>query len=205
VALHNLQDVVLITGLISDEELSEWYKIADLYVSLSLHEGFGVPLVEAMAHDIPVLAWRAGAIPYTVGSGGELLQDRSPKTVSAAMLRIAEDQGLRELILKRQRKAIDRFRLDRQLPHLINALIKAGAPPPLAQEELRSLSANMRFTVTGTCSWNLQSCCHQPWSSCVIGSPISGRRTAHSVGEWSGCRSILRTSLLGETNRRFRV
>jgi glycosyltransferase involved in cell wall biosynthesis len=148
-SLHELQNEVLLTGLVSDYELSEWYRTADLYVSLSLHEGFGVPLIEAMAYDVPVLAWPAGAIPYTLAGGGEPLYDRSPSDVAAAMLRIARDPGLRESIVIRQRKALDRFRLDRQLPHLIQALMKAGAATPPNPEERRALAANLRFTLTG--------------------------------------------------------
>jgi glycosyltransferase involved in cell wall biosynthesis len=50
--LHSLRDDVLITGPVSDAALHEWYRAAHLYVSLSHHEGFGVPLVEAMAHEV---------------------------------------------------------------------------------------------------------------------------------------------------------
>jgi FkbM family methyltransferase len=146
---HGLQDAVLLTGLVSDEELSEWYQAADLYVSLSLHEGFGVPLIEAMAHGIPVLAWPAGAIPYTVGNGGELLHDRSPTAVATTMLRLAREPALREKIAGQQRKRLERFRLDRQMPRLIQALMKAGAAPPLEPSERKALSANLRFTITG--------------------------------------------------------
>jgi FkbM family methyltransferase len=146
---HNLQDEVLVTGLVSDTELTEWYRAADLFVSLSLHEGFGVPLVEAMAHGVPVLAWPAGAVPYTLGGGGELLMDRSPPAVAAAMLRIARDPVLRANIVDRQRRALGRFRLDRQVPLLTQALANAGAAPPSQWASRQALSANLRFTIIG--------------------------------------------------------
>ena len=92
---HNLENEVIVTGLVTDSELTEWYRAADLFVSLSWHEGFGVPFVEAMAHGVSILAWPAGAVPYTLGGGGELLSNRSPTSVATAMLQIAGDPQLR--------------------------------------------------------------------------------------------------------------
>ena len=63
IAAAGLQEDVKITGLVSDAELHSYYRQADLYVSLSRHEGFGVPFIEAMAHAIPVAAWPTGAVP----------------------------------------------------------------------------------------------------------------------------------------------
>ena len=58
---NGLDDQVTLTGLVSDDELHQWYRAADLYVSFSHHEGFGVPLIEAIAHGVPVLARSSGA------------------------------------------------------------------------------------------------------------------------------------------------
>src|SRR6202035_1841193 len=58
-----LADRVTLHGRVSDAELYGWYRAADVYVSLSEHEGFGVPLIEAMALDLPVLAYAAGGVP----------------------------------------------------------------------------------------------------------------------------------------------
>jgi glycosyltransferase involved in cell wall biosynthesis len=149
VALYGLQDDVLVTGPISDAALQEWYRAADLYVSLSHHEGFGVPLVEAMAHDVPVIAWPAGAVPYTLGNAGELLPDRSPASVAALLLRIANEPGRRTEIITRQREVLDRFRLGRHAPKLINALMAAGAAPPLNEDAQKALASNLSTTVTG--------------------------------------------------------
>jgi FkbM family methyltransferase len=146
---HGLQNHVLIMGPVSDSELREWYATADLYVSLSFHEGFGVPLVEAMAYDVPVLAWPAGAIPYTLGGAGKLLTDRSPHAVAADMLCIAHDPILRADIVARQRQSLDRFRLDRHLPNLLLALASAGAAPPTRDASHSVLAANLHFVVAG--------------------------------------------------------
>src|SRR5439155_4180405 len=65
-----LDDRFVFTGPISDEELAVYYRHAAVYVSLSEHEGFGVPLVEAMAAGVPVLAYGAAAVPDTLGGAG---------------------------------------------------------------------------------------------------------------------------------------
>ena len=119
IAAAGLEGAVLLTGLVSDEELHSWYRQADLYVSLSRHEGFGVPLVEAMAHGVPVLAWPSGAVPYTLGGAGTLLTSREPAAVADAMLAIVphgREEGARGAA------SLDRFALARGLPVLMEAL-----------------------------------------------------------------------------------
>jgi glycosyltransferase involved in cell wall biosynthesis len=146
---QGIGDSVLLTGSVSDQELHEWYRRADLYVSLSHHEGFGVPLVEAMVHQIPVLAWPAGAVPYTLNGAGELLMDRSPAVVAEAMLRFATDAMHRNTVVERQSRSLERFRLKRHIPQLLAALGLAGATPPETDDSRRALRTNMCFTITG--------------------------------------------------------
>ena len=140
---------VELTGLVSDAELARRYSEADLFVSASQHEGFGVPLVEAMAHGVPVLAWPAGAVPYTLDGMGELLDDTTPAGVAAHMLDLAEDPARRLALVQRQRAALDRFRLERQVPALLDALAQAGVARPAGQAVRDALAANMRFTIAG--------------------------------------------------------
>lgn len=64
---------VWLTGNVKDEVLAEIYRSSNLFISLSEHEGFGVPLVEAMCFGIPILAHDAAAIAETVGDGGTLV------------------------------------------------------------------------------------------------------------------------------------
>ncbi|HMK80983.1 MAG TPA: glycosyltransferase [Xanthobacteraceae bacterium] len=121
---------VVLTGLVSDEALHEWYRSADLYVSLSQHEGFGVPLVEAMAHGVPVLAWPAGAVRYTLAGAGELLSDRAPRRVADAMLDLARRPDRRAEVITRQNERIPWFGLEQHAGTLLGALALAGAAPP---------------------------------------------------------------------------
>ena len=80
-----LPDRFWFTGPVPDEDLAAFYRWADAYVSLSEHEGFCVPLVEAMAADVPVLAYAAGAVPETLGGAGLLFEPKDLE-VAAEML-----------------------------------------------------------------------------------------------------------------------
>ena len=86
-----LPDRFWFTGPVPDEDLAAFYRCADVYVSLSEHEGFCVPLVEAMAADVPVLAYAAGAVPETLGGAGVLFAPEG----SRARRRTARDARLR--------------------------------------------------------------------------------------------------------------
>lgn len=144
----DLQDDIVLPGLIPDDELHGWFSRADLFVSLSQHEGFGVPLVEAMAHAVPVLAWPAGAVPYTLGGAAELLTDRSPEAVAERMLALAADPARRAAIVAAQDRVLGTFDLGRHVPVLLQAVARAGGglPDPAASG---AMAANMRFVVAG--------------------------------------------------------
>ncbi len=94
-------DAVRFAGSVSSEELAGWYRRADVFVCLSAHEGFCVPLVEAMAWGVPVVAAAAAAVPETLGGAGLLLADKSPVVVASAVQRVLEDSGLREGLVRR--------------------------------------------------------------------------------------------------------
>ena len=155
IAALGLDEHVILAGFVDDHTLRKTYRDADLYVSLSHHEGFGVPLVEAMAHGVPVLAWPCGAVPYTIGAIGadnpvsQILEDRSPQAVSERMLQLARDPALVMAILRQQNRQLDRFRLERHVPHLLNALASAGARLPEDPSTRTGLLASMRFAVAG--------------------------------------------------------
>ena len=144
-----LDDAVEITGLVSDDELKTRYRTADMYVSLSRHEGFGVPLVEAAAIGLPVLAWPAGAVAFTLGGQAGLLRSRAPEDVADRIAELANDPDKRAGIAQAQHQALARFELHTQIPILLNALARAGAAAPTDPDTHRLLAENLRFTITG--------------------------------------------------------
>ena len=96
-----------ITGEVSDAALAAYYGAADVFLSLSVHEGFGVPLVEAMTAGVPIVARDAGAVGQTVGHAGLLLEAGDPAYVAAALHRALTDDALRRTLVSagRQRGA----------------------------------------------------------------------------------------------------
>lgn len=85
-----LRASVEFTDTISDAALLAYYRSADVFVSMSEHEGFGVPLLEAMHFGVPVVAYAAAAVPETVGNGGLLLDTKDPVAVAVAVKRVLE-------------------------------------------------------------------------------------------------------------------
>jgi glycosyltransferase involved in cell wall biosynthesis len=75
------KDRFFFTGPVPDADLAAYYRHADVYISLSEHEGFCVPLLEAMAADVPVLAYGATAVPETMGGAGVVF---TPKDLELA-------------------------------------------------------------------------------------------------------------------------
>jgi len=90
-----VDDRVRFTGTVGTDELASWYGRADVFACLSAHEGFCVPIVEAMHHGLPVVAHRAAAIPETVDGAALLLGAKAPTTVAAAIDRVLSDTELR--------------------------------------------------------------------------------------------------------------
>jgi glycosyltransferase involved in cell wall biosynthesis len=104
-----LADAVEITGSVSSHVLAAYYATADVFVSASEHEGFCVPLLEAMTHDVPVIAYAAAAVPETLGTGGLLLPDKAPALVAAAVARVTRDHDLRDALTTAGRHRLAAF------------------------------------------------------------------------------------------------
>jgi glycosyltransferase involved in cell wall biosynthesis len=101
-----LPDRFWFTGPVPDEDLGAFYRWADAYVSLSEHEGFCVPLVEAMAADVPVLAYAAGAVPETLGGAGMLFAPKDLEVAAEMLSMLVYDRPVREQILAGQRRRL---------------------------------------------------------------------------------------------------
>jgi glycosyltransferase involved in cell wall biosynthesis len=89
-ALGVAEAVEFVSG-VSDDELAAHYRTADVLVMLSDHEGFGVPLVEAMGHGLPIVAYDAGAVGEVLGGAGILLDRKNPRHVAAAVSGLLAD------------------------------------------------------------------------------------------------------------------
>lgn len=121
-----LQDSVFITKGVSDGAMGAYYDTADVFVCLSEHEGFGVPVLEALHHELPVIAFAAAAVGETLGSGGLVLPDKAPSTVAVAAHRILSDEVLRKSMVAAGHRRLDDFALpvvEKQWIELIEKMV----------------------------------------------------------------------------------
>lgn len=101
------------TGPVPDAELAAYYRHAHAYVSLSEHEGFCAPLVEAMAMDVPVLAYAATAVPETLGGAGVSFAPKDLEQAAELLGALVYDEPLRRAIVAGQRRRAADFGPDR--------------------------------------------------------------------------------------------
>jgi glycosyltransferase involved in cell wall biosynthesis len=97
------------TGRVGDPELASCYADADVFLSMSEHEGFAVPLVESMAFDLPVVAYASTAVPYTLAGAGLSFSRKEFPLVGELLESVRTDGGLRENVLRAQRERLELF------------------------------------------------------------------------------------------------
>ncbi len=97
---------------------------ADVFVCLSEHEGFCIPLLEAMHFDIPIVAYKSTAVTETLGEGGILLDEKDPKIVAAAIDTIIVDDELKKSISENQKKRLEEFTYEKITQRLWELLVK---------------------------------------------------------------------------------
>ena len=107
------RDRFLFTGAVPDAELASYFRHAHAYVSLSEHEGFCVPLVEAMAAGVPVLAYAAGAVPETLGGAGLCFAPKDLEHAAELLGLLVYDENLRAAVVAGQRRRLRAFAPDR--------------------------------------------------------------------------------------------
>ncbi len=117
-----LDGKVIIPGHIPFDETLAYYRLADLFVCMSEHEGFCVPLAEAMHFRVPIIAYGCCAVPDTLGSGGLLLDSKEPELCAAAADRVMRDEKLREAIRRGQEETLERYRYETVKKRLMGLL-----------------------------------------------------------------------------------
>jgi glycosyltransferase involved in cell wall biosynthesis len=102
-------DRFVFTGAVPDRELAAYYRWASVYISLSEHEGFCVPLLEAMAAGVPILAYAAGAVPDTLGGAGVAFAPKDLEHAAELLGCLAYDDALRAPVIAGQRRRLQAF------------------------------------------------------------------------------------------------
>ena len=96
-------DDVIFTGHVKFSEIVAYYRIADVFLCMSRHEGFCVPLLESMFFNVPVIAINAGAVPETLGNSGIIIPDNNPIRTADTIHEIVTNQNLRRNVVRSQR------------------------------------------------------------------------------------------------------
>lgn len=125
VAALGLEDAVTVTGSIDAATLEAYYCAADVFVCASEHEGFCVPLVEAMGRGVPVVAYGVTAVPETVDDAGIVLRSKEPLLFAAAVARVLRDDELRTRLAVLAKRRVDHFALARSRARFVELVRRA--------------------------------------------------------------------------------
>lgn len=102
-------DDVIFTGHIKFPEILAYYHVADVFLCMSEHEGFCVPLTEAMYFDVPIIAYNSCAIPSTLGGSGLLTDSKDPAETALLIDRLMKDEALKNAVIAGQRRRLADF------------------------------------------------------------------------------------------------
>jgi glycosyltransferase involved in cell wall biosynthesis len=145
----DLSDRVSILTTSSDRDTLALYRSAGLYVSLSRQGTQMMPLVKAMAFDVPILAFSSEGALTTLGSGGYLIKDTAPERVAAATKLIYHDADLRQQVVERQRRALARYEPLVLIEAVERSLRQFGCSIALAEARHRYSTPRMQWVVEG--------------------------------------------------------
>lgn len=126
IAELGLADSVTFAGRVSDGELGAFYAGSDVLVSMSEHEGVGIPLLEAMHNRLPVVAYSAAAVPETIAGAGVLLNTKKPAVVAAAAARVASDPLVRSGLVEAGVARAREMSIDNAKAKLLDAIRGLG-------------------------------------------------------------------------------
>lgn len=124
-----LEQAVTFADNVSDQALKAYYDAAGVFAITSEHEGFCVPLVEAMAMRVPIVAYASTAVTETVGSAGIVWETRDSQLMAESIHSIATDQSVRNLLIETGRKRYEQHfanqRIAEQLRHVLRNFLSA--------------------------------------------------------------------------------
>jgi glycosyltransferase involved in cell wall biosynthesis len=121
-----LEDQIIFTGYISNSELAERYQAADLFVFPSLYEGFGLPVLEAMASGIPVVASNLASIPEIAGDAARFIDPLDARQMASTILEVIRSPELRRKLAEMGRRRCRDFSWGRSAEALLRELTECG-------------------------------------------------------------------------------
>ena len=114
---------VFFAGSVPQSHLNAFYQCSDMFLCMSEHEGFCIPIVESMHNNLPVLAYAAAAIPETMDGAGILIREKHYEMIAEMMGRVARDTEFRNAIIKGQQNRLANYR-ERDLAAELRTLFK---------------------------------------------------------------------------------
>ena len=120
-------DRIVFTGYVEDKDMPAVYSMADLLAFPSLHEGFGVPLLEAMACGIPIVASNAAALPEVSAGAARLVDPLSVESIAEGLLEVAVNGNLRRQLVERGARRLLDFSPESAARNIRKAYEKAAS------------------------------------------------------------------------------
>lgn len=120
-------DDVIFTGHVPFDQILAYYKLADVFVCLSEHEGFCIPLLEAMKFNVPIIAYDSTAISGTLGGAGILSDDKNPVLIAKLVDKVITDDIFRQNIIENEQARLEHFshiNISRQFEQLLQNFLQ---------------------------------------------------------------------------------
>lgn len=120
-----MEDRVVFTGFVTDEDLPLLYHGAELFVFPSLYEGFGIPLLEAMGAGVPMAVARAASIPEVAGAAADYFDPHDEQEMQHVIANLAEDEERRRVIIAKGLERVGRFTWERCAATTLETILSA--------------------------------------------------------------------------------
>ena len=124
---YNVEKNVSFLQDVTDEELPNYYKNAQLFVLPSLYEGFGLPVLEAMKYGVPVIVSNVSSLPEAGGDAALYVDPLSVSDIADKMKRVLSDESLRSEMVKKGKKQIEKFSWEKSAKETLKILEEVGS------------------------------------------------------------------------------
>ena len=118
----NVTDKVVFLDYISDTELPNFYRKAEVFVLPSLYEGFGLPVLEAMRYGCPVITSNVSSLPEAGGDAAQYFEPENVKDINNTIEKVLTDKILREKMVERGREHYKKFTWEKAAKEVLGAI-----------------------------------------------------------------------------------
>lgn len=134
---HSLHDRVTLTGFVEEEDLPALYSMADAFVLPSLYEGFGIPLLEAMACGCPIVTSTQGSCPEVVDGAGVLVNPRDPDDIAAGIYKVLADRELAAGLVRKGYQRVAQFSWEKCARETLDVIASVVRTAPEERSHVR--------------------------------------------------------------------